>query len=382
MCYNVYLKMNHKPLISIIIPTYNRAHFLERLLNHIAPQAAKFGEVVQLCVSNNCSTDKTREIVASFQKKYPGLLHYGENSGNVGIDRNILKVMGMAEGEFVWLLGDDDIIVDDGVKKLIDFINAYCDNNTGLIILGKEPSFAGWKTGEEMAYSSSREKSNPEMYTISRKDVIGLNFPNKGFASVLLFNNDFLKKVLTEEKEIIQKAMGNYYIHVFLHRLMFLKYPQLQALRFLRDMLLIGELHYYKFYLEDRFKLSYAGPRNLNDLLLSSKYMTDDYKEIMVNLKRGGTKYFIIEMGLMKGFKVLRYVSFWGCINMFFQNAPPAAAVLFSIFFIVFLMTPSVFLRNLYKVFVRIRHKDWQETWSAAVATYAAMSKGSQRQAY
>ncbi len=198
------------------------------------------------------------------------------------------------------------------------------------------------------------------------------------FMSIQLFNNDFLKRIFKEEKTIIEKNAGNYYVHAFLYRLMFLKYPQLEAVRFNEVIITVG-LHHYKFYVEDKFELSYAGPRKLDELLLSSKYMTDDYRKMITNSWKGATKSFIIEMIVMKSFKTLNYLSFLGCIKMFFQDAAPTVALLFSIFFIAFLIIPSVVLRNLFKSFIKIRHKDWQNVWFGFVTLYSEMSKGSRR---
>ena len=121
--------MNGKPLISIAIPTYNRATFLQSLLNCAVPQAKELQGMVEICISNNGSKDNTREIVMSFKEKYPNLIRYSENKENLGFDKNMLKAIEMSNGDFVWLLGDDDMIVGNGIKKVIDFINNNCDKN-------------------------------------------------------------------------------------------------------------------------------------------------------------------------------------------------------------------------------------------------------------
>ena len=127
-----------KPIVSIAIPTYNRVNFLERLLERILSQIKDMHGEVQVCISDNCSTDNTGEIVLNFQKKYSGIIKYNKNSNNVGVDKNLIKIMEMADGEFVWLFGDDDMVVNGGVEKVISFIKKNCNKNTGLINLGQE----------------------------------------------------------------------------------------------------------------------------------------------------------------------------------------------------------------------------------------------------
>jgi glycosyltransferase involved in cell wall biosynthesis len=369
----------NKILLSIVIPTYNRAIFLENLLACIIPQTEKVRGEIEICISNNCSTDNTREIVANFQKKYPGLINYNENKKNLGFDRNVLLVMEMARGDFVWLLGDDDMIVDDGIKETVGFINNHCNKNTGLIALAhNELCFVNGKTNEKVFYYSTVENEKPKMYEISRKDVIGQRFPDYTFISVLLFNNNFLKKILKEEREIIEKAVGNGYVQTFLYQLMFLKYPNLEAARF-NEKIIDVDLHYYKFYIEDKFTAHYAAQRKLNNLLLSSKYMKDDYRQMLISNNRKMIKGVIIEMGLMKSFKTFNYSSFWDCIKMFFRQAAFTDGLLFSTIFIFFFITPSYVLKNLFKILIKARHKEWQKIWFNVNMTYSKMPKGERR---
>ena len=52
-----------KPLLSICIPTYNRAELLRSALLSLVPQVKESGGEVELVVSDNCSTDDTRRVV-------------------------------------------------------------------------------------------------------------------------------------------------------------------------------------------------------------------------------------------------------------------------------------------------------------------------------
>jgi abequosyltransferase len=355
--------MNNRPLISIAIPTYNRATCLAGLLGCIAIQANELKGLVEICVSNNCSTDNTREIVTSFQKKYSGLISYNENKENLGADRNYLKVMEMSRGDFIWLLGDDDMIVDNGIKKVITLINRYCDENTGVIMLRYQDCFTNSATGEKKIFVDTTEKNKPQIYEIDLKDIIGINLGNS-FISTLLLNNYFTKKILSEERQIIKEATGNYYVHTFLYQLMLLKYSQLKAIRF-NEIIISVDLHYYKFCLEDGFKLYYSAVKKLNDLLASSKYISSYYKKIIISQQKKVKKGIIKEMGVIKAFDPHHYASFsFGCIKLFFRQATLTDAFFLSCSFVVFYITPAFVLRNLYKIFIKIKHKkNWQKVW-------------------
>ena len=62
----------------------------------------------QVCISDNCSTDDTESVVKSYKDKLN--IKYANNKKNFGRTQNYLNVVDMADGEFIWLLGDDDLL--------------------------------------------------------------------------------------------------------------------------------------------------------------------------------------------------------------------------------------------------------------------------------
>lgn len=61
------MEQNKQPLLSICIPTYNRASYLEgAILNIITDNA--FGDEVEIIISDNASTDNTEEIAKNTHK--------------------------------------------------------------------------------------------------------------------------------------------------------------------------------------------------------------------------------------------------------------------------------------------------------------------------
>ena len=114
---------NMKPLLSICIPTYNRADLLRGCLECLAAEIAPFGDEVELIVSDNCSTDHTPEVVEQMSKKTK--IRYNRNNVNLGAVGNIkILVEQLATGEFCWLIGDDDIPREGAIRKVLALI---CD---------------------------------------------------------------------------------------------------------------------------------------------------------------------------------------------------------------------------------------------------------------
>jgi glycosyltransferase involved in cell wall biosynthesis len=105
-------------LLTIGIPTYNRAKELERLLDRIVPACDLLD--IEILVSDNCSTDDTSTVLEKY--KNFKCLRYIRNAANLGFDGNILNLIAKASGEFLWWLGDDDNIAVEqlgGIKRLL-----------------------------------------------------------------------------------------------------------------------------------------------------------------------------------------------------------------------------------------------------------------------
>jgi abequosyltransferase len=106
-----------RPLLTIAIPTYNRRDCLTQLLEVLMPQLD--GETrVQLVISDNASGDDTPAVVESFRNRGLQLL-YNRNENNLGADGNFIRCYEIARGEYVWIFGDDDILVPGGLHQVL-----------------------------------------------------------------------------------------------------------------------------------------------------------------------------------------------------------------------------------------------------------------------
>lgn len=88
------------PLVSILIPSYKPRHFEIALTSALAQTWAN----KEIIVSDDCLTDAIAEICA----RYPGI-QYSRNP-NPGSQNNVLRLIGLARGEFVKFLMDDDLL--------------------------------------------------------------------------------------------------------------------------------------------------------------------------------------------------------------------------------------------------------------------------------
>jgi len=78
---------------------------------------------VQICISDNGSTDATKQVIDEAGKVLT--IKYRVNQSNIGLARNFLEVVQMADGEFVWMLGDDDLLMPGACEKIIELIKNH-----------------------------------------------------------------------------------------------------------------------------------------------------------------------------------------------------------------------------------------------------------------
>ena len=114
---------NTEVKLTIGIPIYNGERTISETLESIFRQITSEVEVV---VSDNASTDSTKDIIESYVRKYEKL-KYHRNDANLGADRNIDLTVNRANGKFVWLMGDDDEIAEGGINSIINAIDSHPD---------------------------------------------------------------------------------------------------------------------------------------------------------------------------------------------------------------------------------------------------------------
>lgn len=115
--------MSAQKLLSISVPTYNRAEDLDRCLGSILSQVGGLEEFVEVYVSNNASTDNTREVIQKYLREgYP--LNALENATNLGHDGNLEILYETAQTPYFWLFGDDDFLMPGMLKPIVDVLRS------------------------------------------------------------------------------------------------------------------------------------------------------------------------------------------------------------------------------------------------------------------
>lgn len=105
---------------SVLIPTYNRAHYLEECVSSV--RAVKYDNL-EVIISNNASEDDTESIIISHMGD--GRIRYYKQDYNVGAELNILKLLESATGDYLVFLTDDDLLNVNCIFEINRIINTY-----------------------------------------------------------------------------------------------------------------------------------------------------------------------------------------------------------------------------------------------------------------
>ena len=109
------------PLISIIMSVYNEEMYLEEALKSILVQTL---EDYELIIIDDCSTDKTVEIIQSFEEPRIRLMI---NETNMGLTKNLNKALKLCQGEFIARMDGDDICMPDRFQKQVDYMRQHSE---------------------------------------------------------------------------------------------------------------------------------------------------------------------------------------------------------------------------------------------------------------
>jgi glycosyltransferase involved in cell wall biosynthesis len=112
--------MVSEPLVTIGIPTYNRA---DRFLREAVESAlAQDYERIEVVVSDNCSTDTTPDVMAAYAAD--NRIRYVRGTTNIGANGNFNRAVAEATGDYFILVCDDDSIDADWVSAAVEAVRS------------------------------------------------------------------------------------------------------------------------------------------------------------------------------------------------------------------------------------------------------------------
>jgi abequosyltransferase len=184
-------------ILTIAIPTYNRAVYLRRCLDTLIPQIKDLGKI-EILVFDNASTDDTEEIC----KTYTSLPYfkYFRSITNIGPDHNISQAYYRASGKYVHVFGDDDVFL----PGYIDFILPKLEvNDYGCVFLDYYEFSKDFINEKPANYDQFSYQYDKNIFEVIRSRI--------GFISAYIINKEFINK-----QELIE-SIGSNLNHVELY---------------------------------------------------------------------------------------------------------------------------------------------------------------------
>lgn len=109
------------PLVSVAVIAYNVDSYIAETLESILDQVVDFQ--VEVLVGEDCSTDRTREIVLKYKAQYPDIIRVLEHPHNLGLTPNSVETQNACTGKYIALCDGDDFWTDENkLKRQIDFL--------------------------------------------------------------------------------------------------------------------------------------------------------------------------------------------------------------------------------------------------------------------
>jgi hypothetical protein len=120
--------------LTIAIPTYERPYNLINLFKSLIKEYSKLDDTkksyINIYISDNTRSEKNiiinKELVQDF-KKVINKTYYDFNKYNIGGNYNILKCIEYPDSGWVWVIGDDDILVNNSLNYIFDLIQKFND---------------------------------------------------------------------------------------------------------------------------------------------------------------------------------------------------------------------------------------------------------------
>jgi len=103
---------------SVVVSCYNQEQYVEDCLDSILSQEVDFD--YEVIVSDDCSTDRTQEVLRAYAEKHPGKIKLLLREKNVGAALNYHGVHKMASGDIIYHFDGDDVMLPGKLQRQYD----------------------------------------------------------------------------------------------------------------------------------------------------------------------------------------------------------------------------------------------------------------------
>lgn len=97
---------NSKPLVSVIMITYNQEYYIDEAIRGVVKQRVDFP--IEVIVANDASTDGTARRCRIWAERYPDMIKFIDRSQNIGLQRNFMDAYSRCSGKYIAICEGDD----------------------------------------------------------------------------------------------------------------------------------------------------------------------------------------------------------------------------------------------------------------------------------
>lgn len=116
--------MNDSPLVSVVMTSYNREHYISQAIDSVLAQECVFP--FEIIIGDDCSTDNSRVLLTSYKERYPDTFVLSFHQVNQGFGANWASTVKLARGKYIAFLDDDDYWCDTcHMQLLVDYLEAH-----------------------------------------------------------------------------------------------------------------------------------------------------------------------------------------------------------------------------------------------------------------
>ncbi|MBU3956767.1 glycosyltransferase [Patescibacteria group bacterium] len=152
---------NTNPLVSVIMPAYNAEKYISEAIKSILNQTF---ENFKLIIIDDCSTDKTWQIINKYRKIDKRVIAF-RNNKNLKLSRTLNRGIRVAKGKYIARMDADDISFPDRLEKQVKFMEANPEVGVsgGTMVI---TDASGRVTGER-SYHTTDEKIRKKIFRYS-----------------------------------------------------------------------------------------------------------------------------------------------------------------------------------------------------------------------
>lgn len=288
-------------LVSVIIPSYNHGQYVEETIMSVINQSHKN---IELIIIDDCSTDKTDEIINSFkndcEKRFVRFL-YIKKEKNMGVVDSVNKLIDIANGEYILGVASDDVLKPQLIERLLNFIKdepeyAFVGGDTELIDSNSNRVY--WTKNMEITQDLNKAeyKTWGDYSKMVAKKISNIELNSEDFGSYksILKNNYITNGFILRKSAILE--VGKYKNCVFEDWYMHLQLSKKYKFKYIDEILFSYRLHPQnsikneiystpRYYTTFAYEKKYCEEHGLKDLWseLFNKYSPGEVEEKFID---------------------------------------------------------------------------------------------------